>query len=179
MDSLLRTLPRPVARGFTVAEGLAALLVVAVGILGIAALYSDQTPREGTRWRQEAAGLADTIAERILATREGREGFSMTIGVVCGPENRNRVGQTSAGGQVSPQGGSLPRLAIDIAALEAACWEEEVERRLPSGQGKVRRDLSTIPVSYVISVSWSSPEGAASYVMRVSPPPGSGLNQAP
>lgn len=173
MDSLLRTPPRPGARGFTVVEGLAALLVIAVGIVGIAALYSDQAPREGARWRQEAAELADAIAERILATREGREGYSTTIGVVCGPERPERGRQAPAGApmrQAATRGGSLPRLAIDIAALEAACWEDEVERKLPSGQGKIRRDLSTIPVSYVISVSWSSQEGAASYVMRVSPP---------
>ncbi|AMN47664.1 hypothetical protein ACG33_11240 [Steroidobacter denitrificans] len=169
MDSFLRRLSRPAARGFTVAEGLAALLVVAVGILGIAALYSDQVPRKGARWRQEAAELVDIIAERILATREGREGFSTTIGVVCGPEDRYREG-LAPGRQVSPQGDGRPRLAIDVAALVAACWEDEVARKLPSSQGKIRRDLSTIPVSYVISVSWSSLEGTASYVMRVSPP---------
>jgi len=165
----LRTPPPPVVRGFTVVEGLAALLVIAVGIVGIAALYSDQVPREDARWRQEAAELADVIAERILATREGREGYSTTIGVVCGPQGPAPEAQIPPARRASARQASALRPAIDVTALEAACWEDEVERKLPSGQGMIRRDLSTIPVSYVISVSWSSQEGAASYVMRVSP----------
>lgn len=170
MDLRLRTPPPPVVRGFTVVEGLAALLVIAVGIVGIAALYSDQVPREDARWRQEAAELADVIAERILATREGREGYSTTIGVVCGPQGRDPEAPIPPARRASArQASAAPRPAMDVTALEAACWEDEVERKLPSGQGKIRRDLSTIPVSYVISVSWSSQEGAASYVMRVSP----------
>lgn len=138
------------ARGFNIVEILAALLVIAVGIVGIAALYSDQThiPSDA-RLPLRAAELAEVMAERIRATSEGRDGFATTVGVVCAPEKK-------------------PKLPQDKAAQEAACWEDEVERALPSGLGSISRDTSMTPASYVVAVSWSAPEtGAASYVTRV------------
>lgn len=138
------------ARGFNIVEILAALLVIAVGIIGIAALYSDQThiPSDA-RLPLRAAELAEVMAERIRATSEGRDGFATTVGVVCDPKKKLKLAQ-------------------DRAAQEAACWEDEVERALPSGLGSISRDTSMTPASYVVAVSWSAPEtGAASYVTRV------------
>lgn len=138
------------ARGFNIVEILAALLVIAVGIVGIAALYSDQThiPSDA-RLPLRAAELAEVMAERIRATPEGRDGFATTVGVVCDPKKKLKLPQ-------------------DRAAQVAACWEDEVERALPSGLGSISRDTSMTPASYVVAVSWSAPEtGAASYVTRV------------
>ena len=138
------------ARGFNIVEILAALLVIAVGIVGIAALYSDPThiPSEA-RLPLRAAELAEAMADRIRATDEGRDGFATTVGVICDPKKKVRLPQ-------------------DIAAQEAACWEDEVERSLPSGLGSISRDTSTTPASYVVAVSWSAPQsGTASYVTRV------------
>lgn len=139
--------------GFTIVEVLAALLVMAVGIIGIAALYSDQVQTNPeAQLHQQAAELAEQIANRIRATKEGHAGFATTIGVLC--DQQSRV--------VLPQ---------DMAAREAACWEDEVERKLPSGLGTITRDTLTNPPTYVIAVSWSVPDaGTASYVIRVSAP---------
>jgi Tfp pilus assembly protein PilV len=139
------------ARGFTIAEIFAALLVIAVAIIGIAALYSDQVhTTDDTQLRLQAETLAEQIAARIGTSDEGgRPGFATTIGVICNPLAK-------------------PKLALDVAAQEAACWQDEVQDKLPSGQGTITRDPSTNPVSYVVAVSWSAPgTGAASYVMRV------------
>jgi type IV pilus assembly protein PilV len=140
-------------RGFTIAEVFAALLVMAVGIIGIAALYSDQVQTNPeAQLHREAAALAEQIAERIRATKEGHAGFATTIGVLCDQQ-------------------TTPRLPQDIAAREAACWEDEVERKLPSGLGTIARDTLTTPPTYVIAVSWSVPDaGTASYVIRVIEP---------
>lgn len=138
------------ARGFNIVEILAALLVMAVAIVGIAALYSDQThiPADA-RLPLRAAELAEEMAERIRATTEGRDGFATTIGVICDPNKKLKLPQ-------------------DRAAQTAACWEDEVERALPSGLGTISRDTSVNPTSYVVAVSWSAPSaGAASYVTRV------------
>nr|WP_298723953.1 hypothetical protein [uncultured Steroidobacter sp.] len=138
------------ARGFNIVEILAALLVMAVAIVGIAALYSDQThiPADA-RLPLRAAELAEQMAERIRATPEGRDGFATTVGVVCNDKAK-------------------PRTPQDKAAQIAACWEDEVESSLPSGLGSISRDTSMTPASYVVAVSWSAPgTGAASYVTRV------------
>lgn len=138
------------ARGFNIVEILAALLVMAVAIVGIAALYSDQThiPPDA-RLPLRAAELAQLMADRIRTTSEGRDGFATTVGVICGANAKAKLPQ-------------------DQASQIAACWEDEVERSLPSGLGSISRDTSTSPASYVVAVSWSAPgAGAASYVTRV------------
>ena len=141
------------SRGFTIAEVFAALLVMVVGIIGIAALYSDQVQTNPeAQVHREAAELAEQIAQRIRETKEGHAGFATTIGVLCDQPTK-------------------PTLPQDIAAREAACWEDEVERKLPSGLGTITRDTLTNPPTYVIAVSWSAPdEGTASYVIRVTAP---------
>jgi len=138
------------ARGFNVVEILAALLVMAVAIVGIAALYSDQThiPADA-RMPLRAAELADQMAEKIRVTPDGREGFATTVGVICSEKAKTKSAQ-------------------DKAAQVAACWEDEVENSLPSGLGSISRDTAMTPASYVVAVSWSAPgTGAASYVTRV------------
>ena len=138
------------ARGFNIVEILAALLVMAVAIVGIAALYSDQThiPADA-RLPLRAAELAELMAERIRTTTEGRDGFATTVGVVCDEKAKTPLPQ-------------------DKAAQVAACWEDEVERALPSGLGSISRDTSMTPATFVVAVSWSAPgSGAASYVTRV------------
>lgn len=141
------------SHGFTIVEALAALLVMAVGIIGIAALYSDQVQTNPeAQLHHEAAELAEQIANRIRSTKEGHAGFATTIGVLCDQQSK----------LVLPQ---------DIAAREAACWEDEVERKLPSGLGTITRDTLSNPPTYVIAVSWSVADaGTASYVIRVSAP---------
>jgi type IV pilus modification protein PilV len=138
------------SRGFNIVEILVALLVMAVGVIGIAALYADQVHADPeAQLHARAADLAEKIAARIDATEDGRSGFASTVGIICNPASK-------------------PALAHDIAAQEAACWQDEVESQLPSGLGTITRDLTTTPVAYVVAVSWSAPEaGAASYVIRV------------
>ena len=97
------------SRGFTIAEVFAALLVMAVGIIGIAALYSDQVQTNPeAQVHREAAALAEQIAERIRETKEGQAGFATTIGVLSEQQPK-------------------PKLPQDVAAREAACWHDEVE----------------------------------------------------
>src|ERR1700754_649964 len=91
-------------RGFNIVEILAALLVMAVAIVGIAALYSDQThiPADA-RLPLRAAELAEQMAERIRTTAEGRDGFATTVGVICNEKAKTRTPQ-------------------DKAAQIASCW---------------------------------------------------------
>jgi type IV pilus assembly protein PilV len=137
-------------RGFTLAEVVAALIIIAIALLGISALYVEhtETTREAEP-RIRAAELAEQMANRIRANAAGRTGYASVVGVVCNK-------------------GAEPKRAEDAAALEAACWSEQVAAELPSGLGSITRDLSTTPPTYVVAVSWSPAQGgAASYVIRV------------
>jgi type IV pilus assembly protein PilV len=131
-------------------EILVALLIMGVALIGIAALYADTTgaTRESEP-RLRAAELAEQIAARITANPAGRTGYASVVGVVCDQQAK-------------------PKRAEDAAAVEAACWHDEVADQLPSGMGSVTRDATTTPPTYVIAVSWSSQgSSAASYVIRV------------
>ena len=139
-------------RGVTIVELLAAIVVVAIAIIGISALYATEVdPEHSASPRQQAAELAESMAARIEKNAAGRSGYASVVGVFCnGPVRSKRVD--------------------DAAAREAACWHDEVEARLPNGLGTITRDASTTPPTFVIAVSWSAADtGAASYVMRVMP----------
>lgn len=133
-------------------EMLAALLVMAVGIIGVAALYSDTVGTDTDAHLQlRAAELAEQIAQRIASNEAGRIGYVSTVGVVCKP----------ASDRMS---------AVDAAANEASCWEDSVEAELPSGSGTITRDATRSPATFTVAVSWSAPsKGAASYVIQVNP----------
>jgi type IV pilus assembly protein PilV len=139
-------------QGFTILESLVALLVVAAGIVGVAALYVDRVhANQDAELHARALKLAEEIASRINANAQGRIGYVGTIGVLCDK-------------------GSHPALPQDAAAIEGSCWQDEVEQELPSGMGSITRDTTTNPVAYVVAVSWSAPEsGTSSYVLRVVP----------
>jgi Tfp pilus assembly protein PilV len=137
-------------RGSTIMELVAALLVMAVGIIGVAALYSDSVgTNTDVRLQTQGIELAEEIAKRIEENEPGRIGYVGTVGVVCNLNSKSLS-------------------APDAAANEAACWEDKVEAALPSGSGTIMRDTSTTPTSFVVAVSWSAPgKGAASYVIQV------------
>lgn len=140
------------ARGASVLEMLAALIVIAAGVIGIAALYADnEQSNVEAQHHTRAIELADEMAARIEHNAAGRVGYAGTVGVVCKEDAKFSEAQ-------------------DAAANEAACWEDRVAEQLPNGFGSIRRDTTTTPVSYIVSVSWSAPSrGAASYVVRVRP----------
>jgi type IV pilus assembly protein PilV len=141
---------RRAAAGFTLAEVFTALLVIGIGLIGIAALYGETAdPDPEAKPRLQAEQLAQTMAERVRVNSAGRAGYASIVGVVCVPDKK-------------------PPRALDAAAQEAACWQDEVQRALPNGTGSITRDLTTMPPTYVVAVSWSAPgAGAASYVLRV------------
>jgi type IV pilus assembly protein PilV len=136
--------------GFNVLEILVALIVIGVGVIGVAALYTEGVESTArTDLRTIAAELGESIAERIRVNDAGRSGYARVMGIVCNPSAR-------------------PKGADRQAEQEAACWQDRVEERLPNGSGTITRDTSTTPPTYIIAVSWTVPNaGTASYVTRV------------
>ncbi len=137
-------------RGATLVEVLVALLILSVGLLGIAALYVDnlRNGRTGVL-RTQAASLAADMAERVRTNRSGGAAFARVAGQRC-----RELPSTAS--------------ADDVAANEVACWQEEVANSLPNGTGIVARDTTTVPATYTVTVSWSETgAGTASYVVRV------------
>lgn len=134
--------------GFTLVEVLIALVVLSIGMLGIAALYLDtlQASR-GALLRTQAVALASDLGDRIVANRNPANAYDCAGDCVAG-----------AGGN-----------AIAIADING--WLVAISDQLPSGTGAVRYIAAgaNAPAQYMVTVSWTdaSDATASSYDLRI------------
>jgi type IV pilus assembly protein PilV len=115
--------------GFTLVETMVALVVLAIGMLGIAALYVDTLRASRSALvRTQAVTLAADLADRIRA-------------------NRTPANTYSAGGQNA------------IAVADLAAWQALIGARVPTGTGTVNFDAGDptvgLPAAYTIVISWN------------------------
>jgi type IV pilus assembly protein PilV len=124
-------------RGFTLIEALIAMVVMSVGMLGIAGLYL-QTLQAGrtSQFRTQAVTLAGDIADRIRSNR------------TAGPS------YTGAGADNGCDSGILDCDTHQMAAHDIFLWDRQATRTLPGGAVQVALDQATIPWTYTITVSW-------------------------
>ena len=119
--------------GFTLVETLVALLVLAVGLLGLAHLYVEcLRATHAALLRSRAVTLSADLAERIRANRDPADAYD------CG------------GSCVAGTGGNT--VAID----DLQVWITAVATLLPEGDGAVTYTAGAAgaPDSYVVTVSW-------------------------
>lgn len=133
------------ARGFTLVEALVALVVLSVGMLGIAGLYLESL-RSGrmTILRSQAVTLAADLADRIRANRAGAAGYEHAID----DEPETVAACVDAGGGCTP---------AEMAEHDKAEWIAAVQTALPSGAATVEVDAATAPDTYTITITWVEP----------------------
>jgi len=139
---------RHFARGFTLVEAMVALIVLSIGLLGIAALYVE-TLRAGrtSLYRSEAVNLATDLADRMRANRVPANAYA--CGNPC---------DAATGGNA-------------IAITDLTAWVAAIGAQLPGGVGTVTYTAATAttPNVYVIQVSWNEvgQANAINYQIRV------------
>src|SRR5688500_13680236 len=114
------------ARGFTLVELLIALLVLSIGMLGIAALFAESLQAgRSAQLRTQAVSIAADLADRI------------------------RANHVSAGAYAGA--GTGARAVADLSE-----WNALIAAQLPQGLGEVRflAGAPATPSSYTIRVSW-------------------------
>ena len=138
-------------RGFTLVETLVALVVMAVGLLGIAALYVEGLRAGRTSvYRSAAVTLVGDMADRIRAnpagtysgTGPGADNGCVNGGLDCGPD--------------------------ELAADDWFHWLADLQRRLPDGAtASVDRQVIAPITEFAITVFWPEPgqEEPASYTL--------------
>jgi type IV pilus assembly protein PilV len=133
-----RTLRRRSQRGFTLVEVLVALVVMAVGLLGIAGLYVEGLRAGRTSvYRSAAVTLASDMADRIRANPQG--GYAGT-----GPGADNDC-----------VNGGVDCDANQMAGDDWFRWLADIDRRLPPGATATIDVQDLAPVTqFVITVSW-------------------------
>lgn len=113
-------------RGFTLVEVLVALVVLAVGMLGLALLLVEGL--QGSRTAIEhtqAVNLAADIAERMRANRAAASAYDTVEGT---PEPRLDAACEEAAGPCDPHA---------MAAHDLRLWMDHVAATLPDGRGSI------------------------------------------
>ncbi|HEX9706476.1 MAG TPA: type IV pilus modification protein PilV [Steroidobacteraceae bacterium] len=140
-----RVLRRPGQAGFTMVEVLVALVVLAIGLLGIAALLlkSLQSGRTAV-YRTQAVNLAADLADRIRMNRTAQAAYGTLFA-----DAEVAIAACDTTGGCSD---------ADLAATDLSRWKATIGQFLPNGQGQV---VVTAPVgagepaNYVVTVRWA------------------------
>ncbi|MGE0030221.1 MAG: type IV pilus modification protein PilV [Steroidobacteraceae bacterium] len=143
--------------GFTMVEVLVALVVLAIGLLGIAALYLNSLQSGRTAiYRTQAVNLAADLADRIRANRTAQAAY----GTLFADAEVEVAGCYTTGGCID----------TDLASTDLARWKGTLAQLLPNGQGQV---VVTPPVAageptnYVVTVQWAEVGEAAAVTFQI------------
>jgi len=137
--------------GFSMVEVLVALVVLAIGLLGIAALYLNSLQSGRTAiYRTQAINFAADMADRIRMNRTAQAAYDADFDAY-----------PLAVGTCTTTGGCSD---ADLAATDLATWKAEIAEQLPNGVGQV---VVTAPVAagepatYLVTVRWTEINQAA------------------
>ncbi len=125
-------------RGFSLVESLVALVVMSIGMMGIAALYVESLRAGKTAiYRTQAVNLASDMADRIRANA------TALVAYAGAPANNNCV---AALVDCTPG---------QMAAHDVLLWQQDVVNMMPAGVGNVQFNGATAPPTYTITVTWT------------------------
>ena len=129
---------RRYAAGFSLVEVLIALVIMSVGMLGIAGLYVEgmKAGRTST-FRHHAVTVAGDIADRIRANPRGGVDYE-------GPGGNNNCVL-----------GNVDCNEAQMAANDIALWKAQADAMLPNGTVTITYDDTVTPNTYTIVVGWS------------------------
>lgn len=123
--------------GFSLVESMVSLVVVSVGMIGIASLYGQGLGAGRTAlFRTQAVNLVADMADRIRVNRQGGAAYA-----------------GAAADNGCDPGGGVDCTPAQMAAHDLFVWSDLVAQQLPNGAGRVQHDPTT-PPTYTISVTW-------------------------
>lgn len=138
-------------------EVLVALVVLAIGLLGIAALYLNSLQSGRTAiYRTEAVNLAADLADRIRMNRTAQAAY----GTLYADTETPVASCATTGGCTDGE----------LASTDLAAWKADIAQRLPGGQGQVAVTAPIgvdEPATYVVSIRWSEVGEAAQVTFQL------------
>ena len=139
-------------QGFNLVEVLIALIIMSVGMLGIAGLYvhSMQAGRTSL-FRHQAVTLVGDIADRIRANPTAVGAYAL------------------AGANNNCVAGGIDCSPAAMAANDIFLWQQQAVETLPTGAVAVvfRDAVVPLPPTYEITVSWTEPGQVMSYSITI------------
>ncbi len=116
--------------GFSLIEVLIAVVLLSVGLLGLAGLQTTSLKNSGSALlRSQAVTMGHSILDKVRANRAAAEN-----------------GDYDTAFEDDAQDGST------VAAKDLSAWKQDIET-LPGGQGRIDRDASD---AFIVSVRWKA-----------------------
>lgn len=152
------------SRGVSMIEVLVAMVVLAIGMLGTATLYTTALQAKTTaKSRMHAVNLANDIADRIRANRTAGTDYELALTTVPSEPaaSANCIQSTSNAVQCS---------AAQMAAADLFNWYEQVNQLLP---GEVTRSIDVAAVAgtgqfvYTITLNWTEASSGANTLSHI------------
>jgi len=151
--------------GFTLIELMVAVVIFAMGVLGLAAMQGQGLKFNSNAYeRSQAVILAADMADRIRANLDVAGNNALLYGAIGGapaapaPSTCTGTGNTCSGAQ--------------MAAVDAYEWLSLIQQILPQGTGSVTCSTAGACApgdTYTITVSWTGKFGASSHSITVLP----------
>jgi type IV pilus assembly protein PilV len=137
--------------GFSLVEVLIALIIMSVGMLGIAGLYvhSMQAGRTSL-FRHNAVTIAGDVADRIRANPRAGVAYAAAVGA-----DNNCIN------------GGIDCTPAEMAAQDILLWTQQAADTLPTGSVSVVFNNAVTPPTYEITVDWTEPGENLSYVITI------------
>ncbi len=137
-------------QAFTLVEVLVALIIMSVGMLGIAGLYvhSMQAGRTSL-FRHNAVTLAGDVADRIRANPRATAAYTL------------------AGANNNCVAGGVNCAPAAMAANDIFLWQQQAVDTLPAGTVAIAFNNGVAPPTYQITVSWNEPGQVMSYSITI------------
>ena len=138
-------------RGFTLIEVLVALVVVSVGMLGVAGLYVHGMQAGRTAmFSHQAVTLAGDVADRIRANPRAGAAYA---------------GAGADNSCVAP--GNVNCTEAEMAQHDIFLWQQQAQNSLPNGNIQVQFNGAVTPAQYTITVGWTEPGVNRSFVVSI------------
>jgi len=136
--------------GFSLVEVLIALIIMSVGMLGIAGLYvqSMQAGRTSV-FRHHAVTLAGDVADRVRANPRAGVAYAS-----IGADNNCVAKDTDCN-------------PAAMAAHDIFLWDQQATDTLPAGTVTVNYDGATMPPEYTIIVAWTEAGENLDYTIMI------------
>jgi type IV pilus assembly protein PilV len=140
--------------GFSLVEVLIALVIMSVGMLGIAGLYVQGMQAGRTSmFRHHAVTLAGDVADRIRANPRAGLAYNHAANAT-GTDN-------------SCVNGGVDCNPAAMAANDIFLWQAQADDTLPTGDVAVVFNAGANPPTYQITVSWTEPGDTPTYVITI------------
>ncbi|HSG57901.1 MAG TPA: type IV pilus modification protein PilV [Woeseiaceae bacterium] len=137
-------------RGFSLVEVLIALIIMSVGMLGIAGLYVQSMQAGRTSmFRHQAVTLAGDVADRIRANP------------------RAGIAYAGQGANNNCVAAGIDCNEAQMAANDISIWDQEAQDALPNGDVIVQFDDTVNPPLYTISINWTEPGEVLNYTITI------------